>query len=433
MTIRDVPRVYMVTRNQAFKTETIQKAFHRSGIDVSSGSPQVDRKAFTDKDFAPSVASSTLLDLPSSTLSLINGTPVSEHDTDMDSEDEDHRLPGPLAPSDTEDEDYVPDTSDSDQSDDETTDITTLFSSPTFHHDIKSMDANKLCDMISDAKDIVDNLQSFTDNTRSHIVVLGNYAKKLKGQLNAKKRRKGGKDRTVNVYASITTSAEGRAAAEEQAKERAERKEKTQQKQHQREAHAVSVCKLREEIGRGNMVFKQPMSKLNSQDLRNVCWNLDILETGTRSIMVGRINDHFDLHPLLRNDSHYVALFSARNAPDAPARMERGTRTFTEPFAKLKVPDLQDLCYHLSLDESGLKPALLKRIRSHFDGNNTLVLDPRYAVLFPRKRKQGPDVDEVSPPSQRPRLSAQSQQAFPSPSPTRNALGDITPARVNNA
>jgi hypothetical protein len=61
----DVVREYLAAHDESFKESTIQKAWSKSGIDVDEdGQPKCTPKIFTANDFAPSVSSSTQLNLP---------------------------------------------------------------------------------------------------------------------------------------------------------------------------------------------------------------------------------------------------------------------------------------------------------------------------------------------------------------------------------
>ncbi|KIK65948.1 hypothetical protein GYMLUDRAFT_239622 [Collybiopsis luxurians FD-317 M1] len=75
---------------------------------------------------------------------------------------------------------------------------------------------------------------------------------------------------------------------------------------------AAFVRITRLNVGRGNMVFTESLGSLRLQDLRNLCWNMRLDETGTKETLKARVAEYFEAHPYLRVAPRYVGLFTTR-------------------------------------------------------------------------------------------------------------------------
>ncbi|KAJ3879596.1 hypothetical protein F5051DRAFT_349952, partial [Lentinula edodes] len=81
MDLRDVVKQYMAVRDLSFKESTIKTAWRKSGINPLN--PEI----FSEADFAPSIASSTKMQLPASyPTRLPRGPDVASSDAEFDGE-----------------------------------------------------------------------------------------------------------------------------------------------------------------------------------------------------------------------------------------------------------------------------------------------------------------------------------------------------------
>jgi hypothetical protein len=359
MKAKDVVKHYMIARRAAFKEDTIKKAWTRSGIgvDETGTRPQCNPGRFTDEDFAPSVSTSTQLDLPDGFPGDPDALERESSSSDDGSDDE----------SDPDSSGNNPDKGSSDEStDDSSSDsgdsnsgwrnvassVPGRFRRPTVdtnsRHDNRTQTTppnppdslpplrTQFNDPLSDEEVIdsdwsdgelaryykakVERYRSQRDEAReqrgevtTHAILAGRHIHYLQSKLNAKNDKKGN-DRVVNIGSRITSTQEGRAEAARQKAAREEKAKKADENQQKKARAQVEVSTRRADLGRDGMVFTGPVGTQKLGILKDIAWSLGISEDGTRDTLISRINLYFDddENNQLRTDNRYIGLFSKR-------------------------------------------------------------------------------------------------------------------------
>ncbi|KAG6810201.1 hypothetical protein H0H93_015133, partial [Arthromyces matolae] len=150
------------------------------------------------------------------------------------------------------------------------------------------------------------------EQANTHAILAGEHIKVLQGQVNAKKKKKDGNGRIIHIGSRIVTSQEGLEEAQKQKEARDAKAQLETERAQRKEDTQVAVRAERTQAGCGNMVFEGTLRNQKLQGLRNICWNLQLDETGTIPVLLDRIKKHFDANPLLRVDYRYIALFNTK-------------------------------------------------------------------------------------------------------------------------
>jgi hypothetical protein len=341
---RDVVQEYMEARSVSFKEETIKQAWRKSGIDTDETGtyPKCNGSIFTKDDFAPSVPSSTRLDLPESypATSVLHSSDESDLDSldgsDPDKEGDDDQNSGFSSSDNTcrlRLTIFTPPT-------DEQLANPNLFevissTEPDPPSDPSQSDMATSSDSVADASDddadtldLKRRLRKYKQKNKAHqarLVDLGDeiaqakahttlaseHIKTLQGQVNAKQRKQRN-DRIIHIGSRVATSDEGLEEARRQKEMREARAQQEVERTQKKEDTQSAVRAERAKVGRGNMVFETSLRSHKLQGLKNILWNLDLDESGTIPILTERIKEHFDAHPALQDDIHYRALFGKR-------------------------------------------------------------------------------------------------------------------------
>jgi hypothetical protein len=153
------------------------------------------------------------------------------------------------------------------------------------------------------------------DNAAAHATLAGLKIRELNGQVNAKSSK-----RSERVFASggrAVTSAEGLAAARDQAAARAAKKEKALNKKNEKEMRHAEVLLRRRDVGREGMEFKEArLRQLKHPQLRDLAWCLQLAEDGTRAALIERIECFF-LQPentCLKSQDRFAYLFGGNKS-----------------------------------------------------------------------------------------------------------------------
>lgn len=94
------------------------------------------------------------------------------------------------------------------------------------------------------------------------------------------------------------------------------RKEKETEKKSRNDARQQAEYELqrqRREEGE-NLMFDQPLARLQKKGLRNLCWSLTLAEDGSIKDMIERVQAQFDSNPELKLNPRYTGLFKLRRA-----------------------------------------------------------------------------------------------------------------------
>ena len=324
----------MEARSVSFKEETIKQAWRKSGIgtDETGSYPKCNSSIFTKDDFAPSVPSSTRLDLPESypATSVPNASDKSgsessdgsdsgqEGDNDLNydhssrSADNTHRLRLTIFTPPTDEQLANPNLfevmstpepdprSDSSQSDMATSSDSAVDASN------DNTDTPVLKRRLRKYKQ-----KNHTHNTRlieledeiaqakAHTTLASEHIKTLQGQVNARQRKQRN-DRVIHIGSRIATSDEGLEEAGRQKETREARAQLEVERTQKKEDIQCAIWAERAEVGCRNMIFETSLRSHKPQGLKNILWNLDLDESGTIPILTERIKEHFDAHSLSR-------------------------------------------------------------------------------------------------------------------------------------
>ncbi|KAJ6576707.1 hypothetical protein DFH09DRAFT_1452432, partial [Mycena vulgaris] len=156
-------------------------------------------------------------------------------------------------------------------------------------------------------------LRKQRDEAATYAILAGDHIKTLQGQLNAKKKDKGGQH-VVHTQSRILTTAEGRTAAQQQKDARDEKSEKAAQSQIRKDDAAAATRSRRAELGPAGMSFSGALKQQKAPDLKDIAWALALDEVGTREVLIARIGAYFDApaNAALKTDKRYIGLFARK-------------------------------------------------------------------------------------------------------------------------
>lgn len=404
---KDVVREYLDVRKRAFKPETIRQAFYKSGIEDVNGCPHCDVNRFSEADFAPSISTSTVLNLPlgfppdigdeQGAGTELEQEPGLEPETEYASSSEDG----------ADDEDSGDEFEPSQQAENEsltpprpapTPRAPAPFSQiPLVSHYYDSDDDTQMDSAPDEGEDDLadqiawwkaralhyktqrDRARSERDTATAHAILAGRSIQQLQVKLNTKKSSKK-KDRSIVVGGRVVSTQEGRAEAEKQKRAREEKENKAEKLRQKRNDADVEMRMRRQELGRESMGFSGALSGQRLAQLRDLAWSLRLSETGTREELIARIQAHFDGKPNLREDARYTNIFGARRRRLQESTEEpRANGTFPTICAAARPSTPPPQVYH-HLNELSNSPS--KASTSHLPFLPAHYVRPSIAALF---------------------------------------------------
>lgn len=359
MCVQDVVQEYMKAREISFKEETIVQAFRKSGIRVDAdGILEASIDVFSDSDFAPSIVTSTRLHMPEGFpedhRDILDDETIAEPEyvssdegfddednSDMSSDDE---WNGDDININTEDRDidYSPPAPAPLEQPNSGQHVSSRLrcevqgtlgpstaqwatTHPLIAHYQEPFDDHKDCEPPADWDDKQKiqfyqqkiaqikrrevELRDQRDVATAHAVLSGRENHGLKQQINTKKSSKG---RHVVVEAQIISTQGGWEQAAKQRKARDDKDVKAQEVQARKRDAEYERQHRRESEGREGMIFAGSLNSQRRGTLDNIAWSLGISETGTKEVLLARINTYFTENVSLQDDRRYVALFGSK-------------------------------------------------------------------------------------------------------------------------
>ncbi|KAJ7576507.1 hypothetical protein C8J56DRAFT_900026 [Mycena floridula] len=333
----------MDARKTGFKAETIQQAWQKSGIDVDETGrfPRVTPDIFTAADFAPSVSTSTRLNMPEGYPAPVNSYSSSSSSSSGSDDEPDtpyHHIPhdpntefrtpvnfsvlpptsaqldnpdlfpsqqSHIAPLTSSRHDNFSSSSDENYSDDDTD---RLLDPDILLHKLRKYKRhhNLQTGFATDA-------QERAEGATANAIMAGEHIKSLQGKLNAKEqRKKGGNDRIVHIGSRVITSQEGLEEALRQKESRDARIQEEKDRDQRKEDSRVAIRTRRTTAGPQGLIFEGSLRSQKVQDLRDIAWSLGLDESGTIPVLMLRLTSHFDDNPLLKVSAQFVNLFSTK-------------------------------------------------------------------------------------------------------------------------
>ncbi|KAJ7803020.1 hypothetical protein B0H14DRAFT_2890036, partial [Mycena olivaceomarginata] len=154
--------------------------------------------------------------------------------------------------------------------------------------------------------------RSQREGADAHAVIAGLHIRSLQKKLITKTKKRGGNARTLAASARILTSAEGRTLAEEKRNTELQKKTKQDESKTQKLLASAEVLKRRRDLGRDGMVFDGNIKSLKAPQLKDLAWLLALEEDGTREVLIARILECFATNNVLKEDKHYIDLWTRR-------------------------------------------------------------------------------------------------------------------------
>ncbi|KAJ3981947.1 hypothetical protein F5890DRAFT_1476563 [Lentinula detonsa] len=373
MELRDVVKEYMAARASAFKGSTILAAWQKSGIcPLNPG-------IFTEADYAPSVTSSTQIQLPKSFPRRLPRAPdAPSDDAEFNPERERERAESSSGSSGS-DSSSLEETNSSDDEDfvgsDDDMDQRNLPSiSPRPHRNLPpgpisgpSMESRSQTrqrssiplppssgrlEVIRLQQEIVDlrrrvlvaegntlTLQAERDAAMVHAVLAGQEAAVYKHCLN-KRNQKKDSSKCFATDARVVTSREGKQQAKAEAAKKAAKKKVDDERQKRKKDLEREDILRRAAQEKESAAFSGSIKSKSKRELQDILFALGLEADGTVAVLQVRINAHFDATPSLKENPRRVTAaikvqtipVFARAPPDATRKFMKNVRALLEWF-----------------------------------------------------------------------------------------------------
>ncbi|KAJ7909887.1 hypothetical protein B0H13DRAFT_2329931 [Mycena leptocephala] len=127
----------------------------------------------------------------------------------------------------------------------------------------------------------------------AHAITAGLHIQSLQYKLNAKGKKRGGNERTLQLAAEKRTA-------------QLEKKAKEDENRAQRLLAGAEVIKRRAELGREGMIFRGTIKSLKAPQAKDLAWSLELDENANRDVLIDRILKHFAANEALKEDKRYL-------------------------------------------------------------------------------------------------------------------------------
>lgn len=306
---------YMQVRQAAFKSSTIVTAWRKSGA------WPINPSIFKSEDYAPSVPFSTeAAGVPPTFPSQDpipmfdgdNSDSTSDCDSDSDSDsdtDSDANLAGihPMKTGTATSTTHLPrlPPSPATPATDNCNTLPSSISTREFYHEPKVWG-------------YIERLEHELQYARGHLTMAEVELRNLKRSLNSRGEQKS-KRRKLNVEHQLLTSDVGLRLAEENEAEHLAKKQKKKEAAERKKAKEMEQAQRRANRD-PNEPFTGSLKSKCLSELQDLCSALGIPETGTKKVLLTRVEAHFAAHPNLRQSPIYCNIFrrAPRRAPSNP-------------------------------------------------------------------------------------------------------------------
>ncbi|KAJ7909862.1 hypothetical protein B0H13DRAFT_2329898 [Mycena leptocephala] len=126
----------------------------------------------------------------------------------------------------------------------------------------------------------------------AHAIMAGLNIQSLRYKLNAKGKKHGGNERTLQLAAEKRTA-------------QLEKKAKEDENRAQRLLAGAEVIKRRAELGREGMIFSGTIKSLKAPQAKDLGWSLELDENANRDVLIDQILKHFAANEALKEDKRY--------------------------------------------------------------------------------------------------------------------------------
>ena len=176
-------------------------------------------------------------------------------------------------------------------------------------------------------------VESERDAARVHAVFADRHAAVFQYRFNKKQAKLNQVSSRIHTKSRVVTNDQGLEEAKEHWEKKNEKKQKAAEKQARKAAKEKEDL-VRRAVQGSTRVFIGSLSSKNKTELEDIGDALALDISGTKSILVARINEYFDEHPRFKEDPRFSGIFERSRGRKRPAPVDENQLNNSLPQAQ---------------------------------------------------------------------------------------------------